>query len=248
MKIKVQTINIGVLVFMNEILNIQNLSVTFRSKGGTVHALKNICFSLDKGDVLALAGESGSGKSTVANALVGLVPWERGGIYELFGENINPYQKKSFSIVRRKMQMAFQDPYSSLNPRNTVLEIIATPLLAMGISKSEATEKAKKMLDLVGLSNADLNKFPHAFSGGQRQRIGLARALVSEPRILICDEITSALDVSVQAQILHLLNDLRKELNLSLIFISHDIAVMEIIANKILKLKNGETVHSRLFT
>jgi len=227
---------------MREILNIQNLSVTFRSKGGIVHALKNISFSLEEGDVLALAGESGSGKSTIANALVGLVPWEQGGTYELFGEKINPYQKKSFSTVRNKMQMAFQDPYSSLNPRKTVLEIVATPLLARGAS----TEKAKKMLDLVGLSNADLNKFPHAFSGGQRQRIGLARALVLEPKILICDEITSALDVSVQAQILHLLSDLRKELNLSLIFISHDIEVMEIIANKILRLKNGE-VYSRFF-
>ncbi|MDR2732099.1 MAG: ATP-binding cassette domain-containing protein, partial [Fibromonadaceae bacterium] len=98
------------------ILNIQNLSVTFRSKGGEVNALKNVCFSLDEGDVLAIAGESGSGKSTIANALVGLVPWEKGGTYELFGESINPYQKKSFSIVRNKMQMAFQDPYSSLNP------------------------------------------------------------------------------------------------------------------------------------
>jgi ABC-type dipeptide/oligopeptide/nickel transport system ATPase subunit len=219
------------------ILNIQNLSVTFRSKSGVIQVLKNICFSLNESDVLAIAGESGSGKSTIANALVGLVAWEPGGTYELFGENINPYQKKSFSIVRKKIQMAFQDPYSSLNPRNTVSEIVATPLLAQGVSKSEAAKKAKKMLDLVGLSNADVNKFPHAFSGGQRQRIGLARALVLEPKILICDEITSALDVSVQAQILHLLNDLRKELNLSMIFISHDIEVMEIIANKILRLK-----------
>ena len=232
---------------MHEILNIQNLSVTFRSKGGVVHALKSIGFSLNEGDVLALAGESGSGKSTVANALVGLVPWERGGTYELFGEKINPYRKKSFSVVRSKMQMAFQDPYSSLNPRNTVLEIVAAPLAARKISKTEACKKAKNMLDLVGLSNADVNKFPHAFSGGQRQRIGLARSLVLEPKILICDEITSALDVSVQAQILHLLNDLRKELSLSLIFISHDIAVMEIIANRILRLKNGEIIHSRLF-
>ena len=222
------------------ILNVQNLSVTFRSKSGIVHALKNICFSLGKGEVLALAGESGSGKSTIANALVGLVPWEKGGAYELFGEKINPYQKKSFSIVRSKMQMAFQDPYSSLNPRNTVMEIVAAPLLAQGISKNEATAKAKKMLDLAGLSNADTQKFPHAFSGGQRQRIGLARALVLEPKILICDEITSALDVSVQAQILHLINDLRSELELSLIFISHDIDVMEIIASRVLRLKNGE--------
>jgi ABC-type glutathione transport system ATPase component len=225
---------------MNEILKIENLSVLFRSKGGLVHALKNISFSLEKGEVLAIAGESGSGKSTIANALVGLVPWEKGGVYELFGQSINPEQKKSFSAVRSKMQIAFQDPYSSLNPRCTVLEIVAAPLLARGISKSEATAKTKKILDLVGLSNADLNKFPHAFSGGQRQRIGLARALVLEPKILICDEITSALDVSVQAQILHLLDGLQRELNLSLLFISHDLAVMEIIANRVMELKNGE--------
>jgi ABC-type dipeptide/oligopeptide/nickel transport system ATPase subunit len=224
---------------MQNVLNIKNLSVTFRSKGGVVYALKNVSFSLEKGEVLAVAGESGSGKSTIANALVGLVPWEKGGVYELFGEGINPYRKKSFSVVRSKMQMAFQDPYSSLNPRFTVLEIVTAPLLARGISKSEATAKTKKILDLVGLSNADLNKFPHAFSGGQRQRIGLARALVLEPKILICDEITSALDVSVQAQMLHLLDGLRRELNLSLLFISHDLAVMEIIANRVMVLKNG---------
>jgi len=227
---------------MDKVLVVKNLSVTFRSKGGIVYALKNVSFYLEKGEVLAVAGESGSGKSTIANALVGLVPWEKGGTYELFGENINPYQKKSFATVRSKVQMAFQDPYSSLNPRNTVLEIVAAPLIARGISKSEATAKTKKILDLVGLSNADLNKFPHAFSGGQRQRIGLARALVLEPKILICDEITSALDVSVQAQILHLLNDLQRELDLSLIFISHDIAVMEIIAKRVMTLKGGEIV------
>jgi ABC-type glutathione transport system ATPase component len=209
-----------------------------------VYALKNVSFSLEKGEVLAVAGESGSGKSTIANALVGLVPWEKGGVYELFGEGINPYRKKSFSVVRSKMQMAFQDPYASLNPRFTVLEIVTAPLLARGISKSEATAKTKKILDLVGLSNADLNKFPHAFSGGQRQRIGLARALVLEPKILICAEITSALDVSVQAQILHLLDGLRRELNLSLLFISHDLAVMEIIANRVMVLKNGEIIIS----
>jgi ABC-type glutathione transport system ATPase component len=223
---------------VSAILKIQNLSVTFRSKGGVVHALKNINFSLDEGEVLAVAGESGSGKSTIANALVGLVPWEPGGTYELFGENINPYKKKSFSLVRSKMQIAFQDPYSSLNPRNTVLEIVAAPLLAHGISKNDSVAKAKKMLSLVGLSNADVNKFPHAFSGGKRQRIGLARSLVLEPKILICDEITSALDVSVQAQILHLLNDLRNELKLSMIFISHDLAVMEIISDRVMALTN----------
>jgi len=227
---------------MDKVLVVKNLSVTFRSKGGIVYALKNVSFHLEKGEVLAVAGESGSGKSTIANALVGLVPWEKGGTYELFGENINPYKKKSFSLIRSKVQMAFQDPYSSLNPRNTVLEIVAAPLIARGFSKGEATAKTKKILDLVGLSNADLNKFPHAFSGGQRQRIGLARALVLEPKILICDEITSALDVSVQAQILHLLDDLQKELNLSLLFISHDIAVMEIIAKRVMVLKGGEIV------
>ena len=231
---------------MESVLTVENLSVVFRSKGGVVYALKNVGFSLEKGEILALAGESGSGKSTIANALVGLVPWEKGGVYRLFGENINTGQKKSFSKVRSKVQMAFQDPYSSLNPRNTVLEIISAPMLAHGISKSVAITKTKKILDLTGLSNADLNKFPHAFSGGQRQRIGLARALALEPKILICDEITSALDVSVQAQILHLLENLRKELNLSIIFISHDIDVMEIIANRVITLNNGEIIDKHI--
>jgi len=225
---------------MNEILKVKNLSVLFRSKGFLVHALKNVSFSLEEKSVLAIAGESGSGKSTIANALVGLVPWEKGGTYELFGKTLNPYKKREFSYIRSVMQIAFQDPYSSLNPRNTVMEIVAAPLIARGISRNESIARAKKMLDMVGLSSVDTGKFPHAFSGGQRQRIGLARSLVLEPKILICDEITSALDVSVQAQILHLLNDLRNSLNLSMLFISHDIAVMEIISDKIILLKDGE--------
>jgi ABC-type glutathione transport system ATPase component len=225
---------------IENILRVENLSVVFRGKGGIVHALKNISFSLEEKSILAVAGESGSGKSTIANALVGLVPWERGGTYELFGKAINPYKKREFSYVRSIMQIAFQDPYSSLNPRNTVMEIVATPLIARGVSKSEACERAKRMLSLVGLSSIDTGKFPHAFSGGQRQRIGLARSLVLEPKILICDEITSALDVSAQAQILRLINELRNELNLSMIFISHDIDVMEIISDKIMILKDGE--------
>jgi len=227
---------------MNEVLKISNLSVLFRGKGGFVHALDRVSFSLEEKTVLAVAGESGSGKSTIANALVGLVPWEAGGTYELLGREVNPYKKKSFSYVRSVMQIAFQDPYSSLNPRSTVMEIVSTPLVARGVSKSEAQAAAKKMLDMVGLSSVDSGKFPHAFSGGQRQRIGLARSLVLKPKILICDEITSALDVSVQAQILHLINDLRNELNLSLIFISHDIDVMEIISDKLMVLKDGKVV------
>lgn len=225
------------------ILNVQNLSVVFRSKSGIVNALKNICFSLNKGEILALAGESGSGKSTIANALVGLVPWEKGGTFELFKQNINPYKNSSFATVRKYIQMAFQDPYSSLNPRNTVLEIVSAPLLARKVPKTDAINKTKQMLDMVGISGESLEKFPHAFSGGQRQRIGIARALVLNPKILICDEITSALDLSVQAQILHLLNDLRKELNLSLIFISHDREIMEIIANRIMLIQNGEIIN-----
>ena len=207
-----------------------------RSKGGIVHALKNINFSLKDGEVLAIAGQSGSGKSTIANALVGLVPWEAGGEYELLGENINPYKKKSFEFVRSKMQIVFQDPYSSLNPRNTVSEILTAALLARKIPKKEAEEKAKKMLETVNLSKDDMNKFPHAFSGGQRQRIGLARSLMLEPKILICDEITSALDASTQAQILRLLNDLKKQLGLSILFISHDIAVMEMFSDRIMRM------------
>lgn len=218
------------------ILSVRNLSVTFRSKGGIVHALKNINFSLKDGEVLAIAGQSGSGKSTIANALVGLVPWETGGEYELLGENIDPYKKKSFEFVRSKMQIVFQDPYSSLNPRNTVSEILTAALLARKIPKKEAEEKAKKMLETVNLSKDDMNKFPHAFSGGQRQRIGLARSLMLEPKILICDEITSALDASTQAQILRLLNYLKEQLGLSILFISHDIAVMEMFSDRIMRI------------
>ena len=230
------------------ILAVEDVHVTFQqpmsvwsrlfSKSAipSVEAVKGVSFQLKKGRTLGLVGESGSGKSTLAKSIAGLQAFAPGSI---------SFQAIDHETLRK--QMIFQDPFSSLNPRWRVGDIIAEPILETGIarSRSEAHERVRELLDLVGLAPKDANKYPHEFSGGQRQRISIARALASEPSFLICDEPTSALDVSVQAQILNLMKDLQRRLNLTYLFITHDFAVVRFMADEIGVMWQGELVELR---
>jgi ABC-type glutathione transport system ATPase component len=233
---------------MGEALRVENISVYYPMRSGVfsrvshyLKAVQNVSFSLAEGEILAVIGESGCGKSTLAQALVGLLPWHS-GTYSVFGKEIDVNSAKAFAQVRKSVQMVFQDPYSSLNPRQTIAQILTYPLIARGTSKSEALEKAKKELDLVGLPADSLSRYPHEFSGGQRQRIGIARALMVDPKVIIADEVTSALDVSVQAQVLQLLEKLRKDLGISIVFISHDLLTVRSFADNVIVMYKGREV------
>ena len=234
-------------------------------------AVDDVSFMLPQGKILSVVGESGCGKSTLVKSLVGLVPMAS-GTFKLFGETVcrgkvaGPAAlQKLEGLATRKLdglasqkldglasqkpcrvsdlvQMIFQDPFSSLNPRQTVAEILTAPLLARGVKFDVAETRAKELLERVSLPAASLQKFPHEFSGGQRQRLCIARSLMVRPRILLCDEVTSALDVSVQAQILHLLDDLRNEFGLSILFISHDMQVVRALSDEVLVMYFGHVV------
>ena len=230
---------------MSEALRVRDISVYYPMRSGVfsrvsnyLKAVQNISLDLDEAEILAIIGESGCGKSTLAQALVGLLPWHS-GTYSVFGKNVDVQSPKAFSEVRQSVQMVFQDPYSSLNPRQTIAQILSYPLLVRGESKKNSLEKAKMKLELVGLPADSLERYPHEFSGGQRQRIGIARALMLEPKVIVADEVTSALDVSVQAQVLKLLEKLREELGISLVFISHDILTVRSFADKVLVMYKG---------
>ena len=218
---------------------------SFGSKNETaakvVKAVDNVSFELFEGETLGLVGESGSGKSTIAKIITGLVRPTSG---EIFYNNLSLYNsKRKYQIdkSRGQVQMIFQDPYSSLNPRFKVRDIISEPirLFQKNISSSELTQNLYDLIDIVGMSRQSLDRYPHEFSGGQRQRISIARALATHPRLLICDEPTSALDVSIQAQVLNLLKDIQDELHLAMLFISHDLPVIRQMCNRIVVLKNG---------
>lgn len=233
---------------MGEALRVENISVYYPMRSGVfsrvshyLKAVQNVSFSLAEGEILAVIGESGCGKSTLAQALVGLLPWHS-GTYSVFGKEVDVNSAKAFAQVRKSVQMVFQDPYSSLNPRQTIAQILTYPLIARGTSKSEALEKAKMELDLVGLPADSLSRYPHEFSGGQRQRIGIARALMVDPKVIIADEVTSALDVSVQAQVLQLLEKLRKDLGISIVFISHDLLTVRSFADNVIVMYKGREV------
>lgn len=231
---------------MASLLEARNVCIRYPLRGGLlsravsyVEAVSSISFDLNAGEILSVVGESGCGKSTLAQALVGLVPWTSG---ELFfdGSKIDVGSERVWKKTREHIQMIFQDPYSSLNPRHTVHEILTYPLSYKGVSTAERDALAKKNLELVGIPQSALEKYPHEFSGGQRQRLGIARALMMRPQVLICDEVTSALDVSVQAQVLHLLDSLRRDLNLGMIFISHDIQVVRTISDRVMVMYKGK--------
>ena len=243
----------------SEILKIDQLDIQFPIFGGvfqktisTVHAVKKVSLSLMKGETLGIVGESGSGKSTLGNAILNVLRLTApdvkiSGKVSLLQDNkeieLLNLSRSEMKPYRKHIQMIFQDPYSSLNPRMLVKDIIKEPLdINTDLSTIEKNEKVNWLLDKVGLSSEQATRYPHEFSGGQRQRIGIARSLATEPEIIIADEPVSALDVSIQAQIINLMMDLQEEFNLSIIFIAHDLSVVKHISDRIGVMYNGELV------
>ncbi|MFW5431291.1 MAG: ABC transporter ATP-binding protein [Methylophilaceae bacterium] len=233
----------------NVILEANNLVKQYSQRSGNfgfghtkIKALDDVSISLKKGSTLAVVGESGSGKSTLARCLLQLHPFDSGAVL-FHGQDLAKLDSKRLREMRKNLQMVFQDPFASLNPRMRVGEIVGEGLLIHGLGNQQARlQKVNKMLERVGLSADDARKYPHQFSGGQRQRIGIARALVLEPEVVVCDEPVSALDVSVQAQILLLLKDLQKEMQLSYIFITHDLRVVRHVADEMVVMHKGKIV------
>jgi peptide/nickel transport system ATP-binding protein/oligopeptide transport system ATP-binding protein len=231
------------------LLEAKNLNKTYTQTSGffvrkqaKIKALDQVSLTIKKGQTLAVVGESGSGKSTLARCLLQLQSIDS-GVLMFKGKNINILNINEFKNLKREVQMVFQDPYASLNPRMRIKDIVEEGLVIHKIGTAlERERKVSAMIKKVGLSQADLVKYPHEFSGGQRQRIGIARALVVEPKLVICDEPVSALDVSIQAQILMLLKSLQKEMGLSYLFISHDLRVVRHIADEILVMHQGKIV------
>ena len=215
----------------------------FGTLAGRVHAVDGVSFSIAKGETLALVGESGCGKSTVGKAILRLFDITDGAVL-LDGIRIDALGARELRPLRRKVQVVFQDPFSSLNPRLRVRDILAEPIRNFGLAKSadDLEQRLALLMDKVRLPRDAIGRFPHEFSGGQRQRIGIARALAAEPELIICDEAVSALDVSVKAQIVNLLQDLQRELGLALLFISHDLAIVEHIAHRVAVMYLGRIV------
>ncbi len=233
------------------ILTGKNLTKIYTQRSGRfgfgtrqVKALDDVSVDLKEGSTLAVVGESGSGKSTLARCLLQLQPFDGGEVW-LQGTNLATLDKDALRGMRRHMQMVFQDPFASLNPRMKVGEIVGEGLLIHGIGNAaEREDRTMQMMQRVGLVADDAKKYPHQFSGGQRQRIGIARALVLQPKVVVCDEPVSALDVSIQAQILMLLKELQAEMGLSYLFITHDLRVVRHIANEVVVMQHGKVVES----
>lgn len=231
------------------LLEIKNLNVTYQTKKGligkiqTVHAVNNVSLDIQKGEILAIAGESGCGKSTLAKAIMKLVRSDSGEIL-LNGENVlNLKHNKDLKKFYQKVQMIFQNPYSSLNPKMKIGEILKEPLIInTNLKKEEITKIVEEKIEKVGLDKSALNLYPHEFSGGQRQRIAIARSLILNPEFIIADEPVSALDVSIQAQIINLLKQLKEDFNLTFLFISHDLSVIKYLSDRIAIMYLGEVV------
>jgi oligopeptide transport system ATP-binding protein len=233
------------------VLRVQDLAVSFTSQTGSVlkrqervlKAVDGISFDLHPGETLGIVGESGSGKSTLARAILGLIRPQRGRVMWM-GEDLTKLDAEQLRHKRKEIQIVFQDPIASLNPRLTAGAIIAEPLWTFypQMERLQVEERTRGMMKVVGLLPNQINRYPHEFSGGQCQRIGIARSLVLNPKLLICDEPVSALDVSIQAQIINLLRDLQKKLGLALIFIAHDLSVVRYISDRVMVMYMGRSM------
>ena len=228
---------------MSELLALRDVHVRFHTAAGTVRAVSGVSLDLAVGETLGLVGESGCGKSTLGRAILRLVPIAEGEI-RVEGVDIAPLDRSQLNEMRRKVQMIFQDPYGSLNPRSTVGRSVAQPMVVAGWTPKATAERVDTLLRWVGLPADAKQRYPHEFSGGQRQRIGIARALALSPKLIICDEPVSALDVSVRAQVINLLEDLKQQFGVSYLFISHDLSVVEHIADRVAVMYLGTIVEA----
>ncbi len=228
-----------------EILRVEHLKKYFDTPGGTLHAVDDVSFSIREGETLGVVGESGCGKSTMGRTILRLHEPTSGSVF-FQDENIVSMSRRDFKNFRKDMQMIFQDPYASLNPRMTVSEAIVEPLVVQGLYKKKdkagLDKEVARIMELVGLAKRLVNTYPHELDGGRRQRIGIARALALNPKFIVCDEPVSALDVSIQAQILNLMQDLQDELGLTYMFITHDLSVVKHFANDIMVMYLGQMV------
>ena len=223
-------------------IEVKNLKKYFNVSGGKLHAVDDVSFTIEKGQTIGVVGESGCGKSTLGRTIIHLLE-STGGQILLDGEDITTLSPKKLREAREKMQIIFQDPYSSLNPRMTVGEIVREPLaLSKRFTRTEIDEEADKLMDLVGIEPRLRNSYPHELDGGRRQRVGIARAIALKPEFIVCDEPVSALDVSIQAQVLNLLMDLQDEFGLTLMFVTHDLSVVRHISDSICVMYLGQLV------
>ncbi len=230
-----------------QLLEVDHLKVLFPIKSGLiidrkigqVHAVDDVTFELEEGETLGIVGESGCGKTTLIRTLVRLIDSTGGGI-RFRGKDITTAGRKDLEPIRREMQMVFQDPQASLNPRKRVAQILSTPLRIRGVRRDQIESESRQLVERVGLHPEHLGRFPHEFSGGQRQRIGIARALAMNPQLLLLDEPVSALDVSIQAQVINLLDELQDEFHLSYVFVAHDLSVVRHVSNRIVVMYLGK--------